>query len=202
MPKRKYEGNVYKKNNLSGIRSDARRRLQEDIDNNEFDADAEVKVVDDPSAWATQMGMQFSHANEERIADGKANAMKMANKALNWLRNSPEGKDIHSMMALRAVMGVPAGTWSLWVHRHKEFEFIHEQIRELIAARVHEKGMRGKEVNPIFAMFSLKNQYSEEFKDKIEPDNVLGRVEVIQISQGTEQDIKTAIEENTKKLNE
>lgn len=191
----------YKGHDTGGLRESHLMTLKKDIDNNVYEEDTKVEIIDDPSAWAFNMGLLFSAANEEKLAKSIKRSTSIGKKALHWLKNDEEGQKVMSILALRSKMGVPGSTWNSWRDNNPEFAFMHEQIRELIAARVHEGGIRNK-LNPVFCMFSLKNQYSEEFKDKQEVENTMTRVDVIQISGGTDDDIKKAIEENKKQLNE
>ena len=191
----------YKGHDTGDLRFSYLMTLKKDIDNNVYDEDAKVEVIDDPSAWAINMGMTFKASTEEKIVAGYKNAMRLGEKALIWLRTDKNGQQITSLVGLRAAMGVPQSTWQKWIDTHPDFAYMNEQIREIIAARIHEGGIRNK-LNPIDCIFSLNNQYSEEFKYKQEVENTMTSEDVIQISGSRDENVKNAIEDNKKQQNE
>lgn len=181
-----------------------RKRLANEIDDNAYDSETKVEVIDDPKLWGKDYQMNYnevaSDRGNERYQERLKKYIKIIKRTYDWLRESEVGQKMFSLVEVRASIGMSKSVWDNAKESSEEFEYYADLILDVIAARLHHSGVNSQG-NQVFKIFSLKNQLPDEFADKKEV-NQNQRIEVIQIKQGTEKDVKKAIDQSKKRLKE
>lgn len=110
----------------------------------------------------------------------------LLNKCIDWLDNEEgDGNDVLMLGDICSYLGITNGTWHNWGKRDEIIKELQTLIREKLMSRVHYRGAKSK-INPVFAMFSLKNTNPQHFKDKQEVEQTnIHKIDHIGISEAT-----------------
>ena len=175
-----------------------KKRLMNEIDDNKYEP-VEIIVGDDPAAWGEDFQVHF--VEKKRANDRKMlkKYVEIAKRTYDWLKNPQTklAKTVTSFVEVRASVGMTRRTWLSAEDRSEEFLYYSTLIKELLAARIHYLGVN-VQGNQVFKIFSIKNQLPEEFADKKENTNIQ-RIEVIEVKQGTDKEIKQLQKERKEK---
>ena len=177
-----------------------RKRLANEIEDNLYDAETVVEVIDDPSAWGEDLQINFQDAINKNYQKQLAKYLKIIKKTYKWLKESETGQQMESVVGIRAKIGMSKKIWDTAVENSEEFAWYSTLIYELIGARIHHLGLHDR-IGQIFKIHSIKNHLPNEFMDKKEVSTT-GRIDVIQVSAGSKEDVAKAIEESKNRLKE
>ncbi len=111
--------------------------------------------------------------------------IKMLDECILWLREKIESdsKSILHVLDITTYLGVTSAQWYRWKKYDKRVAEKQELIGEMIASKVHNDGLRNK-INVIGAIFSLKNQKADMFKDKQEVEQTnIHRIDSISVGE-------------------
>ena len=188
---------------LSGTKRSAKQTLVKEITDNAFQEDVEVEIISDPKTWGETYQVAYLEASlaatKKRSKEFWDKMHRIVKRAYKWVRDAEEANKLTSMVQIRAALGINGATWNNYVHKSEEFKHYHDLINELLTSRVISSGIN-ESGNQVFKIFMVKNQLPDEYADKKENINV-NKIEVIQIGEGSKEEIAKSIEENTKRLN-
>jgi hypothetical protein len=172
-----------------------RKRLVNEIDDNVYDADTELEIVDDPRFWGEDLQLGFTESIKENYEKNLIKYVKIIKKTYDWLRDDKIGQAMTSVVAVRSAIGMSR---AVWIHAEAESEeFLHYSnlIKDIISARISHLGMTDSK-GQIFKIFSIKNILPEDYADKREINNHQ-IIEVIEIGSGSK---KEEIDKSKKRL--
>jgi len=175
-----------------------RRRLMNEIDDNVYDSDTELEIVDDPRFWGEDLQLGFTESIKENYHKNLAKYVKIIKKTYDWVRDDKIGQAMTSIVGVRASIGMSR---SVWIHAEAESaEFLHYSnlIKDIVATRISHLGMTDSK-GQIFKIFSIKNILPEDYTDKREINNHQ-IIEVIEIGSGSKKEIKEEIDKSKKRL--
>ena len=178
-----------------------RKRLMNEIDDNAYDAQTTLEIVDDPRAWGEDLQLKFVESVKENYAKNLKKYVRMIKKTYDWIRSDDElAQSMTSIVAVRAAIGMSR---AIWLHAEGESEeFLHYSnlIKDVVSARISHLGMTDSK-GQIFKIFSIKNILPDDYSDKKEVSHN-SKIEVIQIGGGGDKkQIEQEINKNKKRLN-
>ncbi len=175
-----------------------RKRLANEIDDNAYDEDVVLKVVDDPKMWGRDLQVNFTEDGGEVSKRVLTKYVKIIKKTYHWVRDdSTMGQKMTSIVAVRSAISMTKKVWDTAEEESEEFAYYVSLIKDIIGGRIHDLGIHSGK-GQIFKLFSLKNLLPDEFADKREVtrnDNI----KLIEIIGGSKK-IKEARSKSKKRL--
>lgn len=190
----KIKGDVFKdKRDMPTIKDGMSRHHKhnnkKEEERQKYDDVVQIEVSGDFSKYRGMMNLGNKLSKQGADRDY---IVQMLDDCLEWLRDKDgEGNDVLILQDIISYLGIPSSTWWNWGKYDKRIVERQEIIKELLMSRVHYRGAKSQ-INPVFAMFSLKNSNPHLFKDKqeVEQTNTL-KIERINV---------TGVEDDTKRL--
>ncbi len=186
--------------NMGSGKGADRRRLVNEIDDNSYEEDIELEIIDDPEFWSKDLKVGYSDSIKANYEKSLKKYVKLINKTYRWVKDSESGQKITSIVAVRSSIGMVRKTWELAEQNSEEFAYYSDMIKDIIGARISELGMTDSK-GQIFKIFSIKNILPEDYADKKEV-NSHQTIEVIEIGGGTQKEIDEEIGKSKKRLKE
>jgi len=177
-----------------------RKRLANEIDDNAYDPETEIEIVDNPKTWPEEFKVTFKDIVSDNYKKNLKKYVKIIKKTYEWLQYDKVGKTITSLPSLRSKIGMRKTTWDKACENSEEFEHYSDLIKDILEGRISDSGMNDSR-GQIFKIFSIKNLLSEEYQDKKEVHEHK-KIEVIEIGGGSAKEIKEAVDKSKKRLKE
>ncbi len=154
---------------------------KKEIDSQKYDEIESVEITDDFSKYKGSCRLKFNKHSKALDID---KTVAMLDSCIDWLTEKMEedSKAILHVLDITTYLGISYQTWYSWGKKDERIKERQTIISEMIAAKVHNDGLRNK-INPIGAIFSLKNQKPDLFKDRQEIEQT-GTLKIDSISVG------------------
>ena len=185
--------------NMGINKGSERKRLVNEIDDNAYEPNTELEVVDDPKYWGEDLQVGFVESVAENYQKSLKKYIKLIKKTHLWVRDDkPMGQSMTSIVAVRSAVGLDRKTWEKAEENSEEFAYYPDLIKDIVGARISHLGMTDSK-GQIFKIFSIKNILPEDYSDKKEVSSHQ-TIEVIEIGSGSKKEIEEELNKSKKRL--